>query len=490
MSLFDIIKKNAKKFPNKKALIFNNYEYTYKEVLDLIIQAIHNLEKNNFKKNDIVLIIEDNTLPHIISLFALSYINCTVVPSGTYYSNSHLSNIISLTKCSAIIGPGKLCNFFKKKFRIKKFLTTNKSKKFSFFFLNSNKKNLKNKKIDKNKNFIITFSSGSTANPKPIIFSQKTKIIRHFLFKKLYKITSKDKFIVTSPIDHSLGMRTLFVPLLTGATCVVMHKFNLDQYVYLIKKHQITFSVLISNQIHDLAKNKKLFKNFFISKGLISASTKLFNSVKNQILKKKINLYEMYGAAEIGTVTSINLLKNKKKFNSVGKSYQKNINIKIISENGKFLTYNQPGEIVCKTPGRFKGYLKFKPNNNLSHVNGYFKTGDIGYLDKDKYLYFVSRKKNIIRRSGITIYPEDIEKVFFNNKKIREVAVIGVERKNYSKIFLFINKVKNINESYIKNLCLTKLSTFQLPDKIIFLNKFPKTNLGKINKKKLLDLAT
>ena len=102
---------------------------------------------------------------------------------------------------------------------------------------------------------------------------------------------------------------------------------------------------------------------------------------------------------------------------------------------------------------------------------------------------FYQEKKNIIRRSGITIYPEDIENILLNDKKIHEAAVIGKETKNYSHIFLFIKKNNYIDENYIKNICLKKLSTFQLPNKIIFLKEFPKTNLGKINKKSLLSFA-
>jgi long-chain acyl-CoA synthetase len=489
MSIFKILRNNALHTPNKIALIFDGKQISYKKFYELVLQTVLNLKENNFKNKSVVVVIEDNSLSHILSLFALSYINCTVVPTGTYYSNNHLTEIIELTKSDGLIGHSKYCDYFKKKSKIKNFLSTNLTNKFSYFFETNKKKFRLKNKINIDKNFIITLSSGSTAKPKPIVFSQHTKIIRYKLFKKLYNITSKDTFIVTSPIDHSLGMRTLYVPLLCGATCVVMNKFNVPLYCDLIKKYKVTFSVLVASQIYEIVKKTSYFKNFYLSKGLISASTKLFSSVKNKILSKKINLYEMYGAAEVGTVTSINLLKDKKNFKSVGRSYQKNINIKILSDQNKLLPNYKPGEIICKTPGKFKFYLNSKKLNSDANYKGYFKTGDVGFLDKKNYLYFLSRKKNIIRRSGITIYPEDIENILLNDKKIHEVAVIGKETKNYSHIFLFIKKNNKINESYIKNICLKKLSTFQLPNKIIFLKKFPKTNLGKINKKNLLSFA-
>lgn len=489
MGLFNLLEQNSKKFPNKTALVIENKEYSYQYFYELVVQTIKNLKKNKFRANSVVIIIEDNTLSHILSIFSLSYLNATIVPTGRYYSNNHLTEIINITKANSVIGGKSYCKYFSKNPKIRNVICTEKTKEFSYFFNENKNKILLKNKLNERKDFIITLSSGSTAKPKPIIFSQETKIIRYKLFKKLYKIKSNDNVIVTSPIDHSLGMRTLLLPILGGGTCVVMNKFMVSKYCEYIKKYKVTFSVLVANQIYELLANPIHFKTFHLTKGLVSASAKLFPAAKNKIINKKINLYEMYGTAEIGTVTNINLLKNAKYLKSVGKSYHKKIKIKILSEKNQFLGCGKIGEIVCKTPGEFKMYLNSKKLNKAAYYKGYFKTGDIGYLNNKGYLFFLSRKKNIIRRSGISIYPEDIEKVFLKDAQINEVAVVGKETKLKTNIFLFIKKTKSINETYVKNICLKKLSKFQLPNKIIFLKKFPKSNLGKINKIKLLSLV-
>ena len=128
-------------------------------------------------------------------------------------------------------------------------------------------------------------TSGSTSEPKPLAYSQNTKIIRYKLFKKLYKIDKKDTVIITCPIATSLGMRMLFLPLLTGAKCVVMRKFTSSMYFDYIEKYKVTFSSLVPSQIDDLISNKKKFKNFFLKKGLVSASSKLFDSTKKNCKK-------------------------------------------------------------------------------------------------------------------------------------------------------------------------------------------------------------
>ena len=491
MSLFDYLRKFKKEQPNKCALIIDNFNFSYLEFYNLVNKTITIFVKNKITKDSTVLIVEDNTLAHILTLFALSYINATAVPANTQHSTESLFNLIKLTEVNSFIGNSKLCNFFNKKYKFNSVLSTNKSNKFPFFFEKVNKNyKICNKKINLNNNFLITASSGSTANPKPIVFSQKTKILRFKLMSKLYKIDSSDRIIITCPIDHSLGMRILFLSFLSGGTCVVMNKFTVSQYINLIKNYHITFSILVANQIHELISDKKNFKKFYLKKGLVSASSKLFPDAKQKLLDKKIKLYEMYGATEIGTVTSIRIDNNKKNLKSVGKSYDKQIKIKILGKDNKFLNKFEIGEIVAKTPGKFKYYFKSSKLNKDSFFRGFFKTGDIGYLDKEKNLYFLSRKKNVIRRSGISIFPEDIEGILLSDKNIKEVAIIGKEKKIKTLIYLFVKKEKNINKNYIKNICLKKLSTFQIPNHIILVNRFSKLGLGKINKRQLLNNLT
>jgi len=485
MGLFKILKKNSKIFPNKTALIIENIEYSYQSIYELVLQTIKNFSESNFNKNSKVIIIEGNSLSSILSLFALSYLNSTIIPVGKYYSRNHLLDIIKVMEVNSIVAGKNDCIFYKKKTNVKNYICTENSLKFRFFF-KKNKLMKPKTKIDINKNYIITMSSGSTNKPKPIVFSQKTKIIRYKLFKNLYKINSKDNIIVTSPIDHSLGMRTLLAPLLSGCTCVVMNTFQVEKYCELIKKYKITFSVLVANQIYELIKSKKNFKDFYLKKGLVSTSAKLLPAVKEKFVKKKINLYEMYGATEIGTITNINVIKERKFLSSVGKSYDRSIKIKILSKDNKFLKNNSVGEIVCKTPGKLKTYYNSMKLNKESFFKGYFKTGDLGFINNQNYLYYKSRIRNTIRRNGITIFPEDIEKIFINNKNISDVAVAAKDIANKTIIFLFIVKNKKIDEHYIKNICLNKLSKFQFPNKIYFLQKFPKTKVGKTNKIKLL----
>ena len=492
MTILNILKNNSIKYPNKDCLVIDDLIFSYSEFYNEVIKTIIFFRKNNINKKNIVGIVEDNTLSHILSLFALSSIGAKTVPLNNHYSKNVILNIFKDLKIDILISNHTNAKFLKKKINFKKIISTTKSKKFLFFDDYKKIKFYKNKnKLTNNINddYIILLTSGSTGNPKPIVFSQKNKIYRSRSMAKLYNISSSDRISITCLIDHSLGMRLLFLPILNCATCVVITKFTKDNYYECVKKNKITFSILVSSQINQIAADTHRFNNFYLKKGLVSSAGKLSNNLKKKIIKKKIKLYEMYGASEIGTVTSINLTKEKNKIHSVGKSYEKNIDIKILSKKNEFLSSNQKGEIICKTPALFTKYYKLANITKKSLFKGYFKTGDIGYLDKNKYLFFVGRKKYIIKRSGITIYPEDIENILLNTKNIDEVAVVGKKTPLNELVYLFVKKNKKINENLIKTICIKKMSIFQLPDKIILINNFKKTSIGKINKKSLLKLT-
>ena len=104
--------------------------------------------------------------------------------------------------------------------------------------------------------------------------------------KKLYKINDKDVIALTCPLDHSLGMRILFLSFLSGATIVIMNKFKPLNYFNIVKKYSVSFSILVANQIYELQSFKKEFRNFFLKKGLVSASAKLDTLTKKKLLKR------------------------------------------------------------------------------------------------------------------------------------------------------------------------------------------------------------
>ena len=490
MSIFNEIKKISKKYPDKIALIVGNNQYTYSELIK-DVEAVSMFFINlKIKSKDKVGVIENNTIEFILIFLALSNIGAIIIPLSTSYTKKMIyDNFINL-KIDHLILWYKYLNYFKnKKLNLKNLITTDKKIKNVTFF--NDYKNFKyaKKKINFKKhynNFLICLTSGSTNKPKPIVLSQKTKILRSIAARKLYKINNNDTVLTPSPLDHTLGQRIFLLPLLAGGTSVVLKVFTIFNFYEAIKKYDVSFTILVPNQISEIVKNRNEFKNFYIKKGIVSASSKLSSNLKNKLIRNKIKIYEMYGASEIGTATSICLNTDKDKFKSVGKQYD-NIKVKVLSKQEKFLQKHKVGEIVCKTPYIFSKYYKLNKETKDSFYKNYFKTGDIGYIDEKNYLYYLGRKKNIIKVSGNMVYAEDVENLILRNKNISEAIVFGLsDKQDLEKIVLcVIPKKKDYSKENLQLYCQKNLASFQQPSNILFFNSFSKTNLGKLDRPKI-----
>ena len=224
----------------------------------------------------------------------------------------------------------------------------------------------------------------------------------------------------------------------------------------------------------------------------MSLKTK-YKLIKN--LESSINIYDTYGASEVGTITNINLRREIKKIKSNGRVVT-DCRISIYENNKYTNSKNINGEICCKTNNVFLGYKKDSNHKISFNKKDFFHTGDLGYLDQDGYLYVTGRKKDVIIKGGINIFPIDIEKVLNNHPNIKESAVIGVKDKQFGeKIYAFIVLKKyKIDPRKLYSYCLNNLADYQIPTKYYGVKNFPRGSLNKISKylikKNILKYAT
>ena len=478
MNLYSIFLKNINY--NKK-IITENESYSYKEIFNFIENSSSYIKK--FKRSEKILLVSNNFFSYLILFFVCSKLGKTLIPVNNSLSKNQILEIYKFTQPGLVFFSNEF-NFLKKYIKIDKLQSDKSLLKISYpnnrhAFID---KNLSSKFI--NKDFIITFSSGTTSTPKPILYTQKIKYDRYLHIKNIYKINKKDNILLTSPVDHSLGQRILFLATLTGCNLIYLKKYNRKKFKKFIQNERISFSILSSNYIN-LMKNDLLSKNIRIKK-IVSAASTLSLKDKRDFKKNSIKLFEMYGAAEIGTITNLDT-SNSKKQHSVGKILA-NCDIKIFDKNQKKLNDHEIGEIGCKTNLRLKNYFKSKKLTKKSFVKNYFLTGDLGYKDKKNFLYFVSRKKDVIISSGENIYPSDIEKEAIKFKNIVECCAIGIPDKYFGEALFLVcvlrNKDKTI-EIKLRKFLRERLANFQQPLGYDFVASLPKNRLGKVVKKEI-----
>ena len=166
------------------------------------------------------------------------------------------------------------------------------------------------------------------------------------------------------------------------------------------------------------------------------------------------------------------------------------VDIRIVDDSGSKVPPGKIGEITCKSKASFSRYYGNEETTRKSLRNGYFYTGDMGYLDADNHLVFSGRKKEIIITGGTNVFPADVEVVLNQHPLVKETSVVGVEDKKLGeKVVAFVipKKENTLSSRNLQKHCMYNLADYQKPLDYVFVLDFPRTALGKVLKRKLIE---
>ena len=336
----------------------------------------------------------------------------------------------------------------------------------------------------------LLYTSGTTGKPKGAMLTHQNLVSNAHQLINLWNIDTSDTLIHSLPIYHTHGLFVAInTSMMSGATIRFIKNFNIDLVIEAFKYSTLMMGVptFYTRLIKDKRLDKSLTKNMklFISGSaplLTETHQDFYNITGHQIL-------ERYGMTETNMNTS-NPFHGERKAGSVGKPL-KDINIRINKTKGyKNTIHNDIGMIEIMGPNVFKGYLNNPEKTQEAFTeDGYFITGDIGYFDKDGYLFISGRNKDLIISGGFNVYPKEIEDVINQHKSVIESAVFGIKDNDLGEVpiaaVVMINDNKEIKDLsvFVEN----NLVKYKIPKKYIVLNELPKNVMGKVQKNILKD---
>ena len=469
-SIYDYFKLNA----SEKRYFFEIETGIKKNQIE-VLQSIEKIRKTkNFNKKKILCILP-NSIRYIEYFLAIISTGGTFVPIPYFTEKNEIKKIINYIQPDYIV-----------------------SDKTRYFKNYSNYINV-NKKLDKKRFTIpkknkvndlaaIYYSSGTTGNPKGIMYSNQNMISLIESINKDFGFNKTDRHLALLPFGHTASINYNILPaLMVGSELYISRGFeNMNiSFFKLLKKFNITYTQVVPSILFILNKmNIKISKNFLPKlKFLGCGSSYLPLSKQKEFIKKyKIKVANLYGLSETGpTHIDDPRLKNWKP-GSIGKPLSV----------CKF-KLDKNGNILIKGKNLFTGYYKNKKQYKTVVKNGWFNTGDIG-LKKGKEIIFLDRSKDLIIKNGINIIPGEVEEAIYKSKKILECCVVGIKDEfQGEEIAAAINPIKKdidfeklIGE--IKISCKRYLSNYKLPKFFFYLSKFPKTASGKIKRKEIRTL--
>lgn len=322
----------------------------------------------------------------------------------------------------------------------------------------------------------IIHTAGSTGNAKGVMLTQRNILVNVLDALEYYPVDVHATVLICRPIYHTMtAVCQLFTGLLSGAKLILTEAgCTIPYLVAIIKKYEVTHVTLTPSFIKKLLsvtnKKESLSSITNIGVGGECISKIAVKNIKEGFPKAKI--FHTYGMTEGGPrITCLPCEDFGKDYRCVGKAL-KSVMIGLLDELGNFIQdSNICGEIIVKGPNIMKGYYNDVQSTEKVLKDGWYHTGDRGFLDDRGYLYVLGRKDNMIIRNGVNIWISDIEQELMKHEDILDVYVCA-EASNNMKIKAYVVcKGRNVNSLEVSKWCNRHLPKCYAPDRFVFIDK-------------------
>ncbi|GAX45465.1 AMP-dependent synthetase and ligase [Tolypothrix sp. NIES-4075] len=496
----------AKKYPHKTAIAYDKLRITYQELYTHITHLSIDLSKIGIAQGDCIALILPNSPEFAIAFYATAKLNAIALPINPLLKDNEIKYYIIDSNARAIVTNSDGAEITRK-------ILSKIDKKIELIVLDDtalHTKELDNSTITESTStftgdVLYQYSSGSTGRPKRVCRTQNNLYHEIKNFTETTNISLADNILCVVPLYHAHGLgNCLLAATCNGATLVILEPslhqgkaievpfvFRILRVLELIEKEKITILPAVSYIFNTLAETPDDRQVDVSTLRLcFSAGNFLSKEIFDKFLQRfGIPVRQLYGCTEAGSV-AINLDENiKNTYNSVGCPL-KNIDIKIIDDAGKELPTGTVGEIVIKSEALTQGYSNKPELNQQVFKNGSFLTDDLGKKDEDGRIYITGRKQIFIDTGGHKVDPLEIENILITHHQVKEAVVVGIKGLYAGEIIKAVivpENQDNCDERDILFYCKSKLADFKLPKLIEFRDEIPKSPLGKVLRKNLID---
>jgi long-chain acyl-CoA synthetase len=343
----------------------------------------------------------------------------------------------------------------------------------------------------------LQYTGGTTGISKGVMLTHKNLSVNVQQLKAwtFDAEEGKERLIGIFPFFHSAGFTAVMnQSIYRGFTNILVPRPEPDGILEITKKCRPTFFPCVPTVYVGLLNHPK-FAGFDFSfiKGCVSGAAPLaLETIRAWEKAVGTTIVEVYGLTETSPLSHANPWRGKTKVGSVGVPIpDTDCRIVDVDPGTKDLGVGEPGEILLKGPQLTQGYYK-KPEETANAIrDGWFYTGDIGYMDDEGYLYIVDRKKDMIIAGGFNIYPREIDEILYAHPKIQEACAVGLPdpyRGETVKAFIVTKPGESLTAEEVMAYCKEKLAPYKVPKIVEFMSELPKSAIGKVLRRRLREM--
>lgn len=340
---------------------------------------------------------------------------------------------------------------------------------------------------------VLQYTGGTTGIAKGAQLSHGNLVAHNAIvvqwFKPFVSASGENMILTALPLYHIFALTVNGMLMFTTGVrnLLITNARDIPGLVKELKSHRVTIITAVNTLFNGLMNNPQFAEIDFSSlRGAVAGGMALQDVVAKrweQLTKKPVA--EGYGLSETSPAICCNPLNGKHKVGTIGLPLPAT-ELGIFDENGNKLPQGESGEICVRGPQVMSGYWR-SDNKNVFFEGGWFRTGDIGFMDPEGFFKIIDRIKDMIKVSGFNVFPNEVENVVSAHPKVLEVAAIGVpDEKSGETIKIFVVKRdQSLTETDVMNFCRENLTKYKVPRYIEFRKELPKSNVGKILRRPL-----
>jgi acyl-CoA synthetase (AMP-forming)/AMP-acid ligase II/acyl carrier protein len=493
-SIFDIVESGKQQFSDRTAFESpQSGQLTYHEVYSLVTNLITQHIEAGIDHGDRVAIVMDNGTALAITMLATSS-HCVAMPLNPEYKELELTEYLKDLNATKVISDSNTNTVAQVAERLGlDLLVYNLDQEVSKIHDNQ-RQATKQTEVSMRPNdvAVILQTSGSTSKPKkaPLTHFNLCRSVKDVCDN--LQLSNNDVCLCMWQQFHIGGLvDLLLVPMATGGKIVFVETISVANFFEATQKYKPTWFQAVPTTLYEILQ--------FQERNSIDVSNLKFRLIRAvaaqhppELIKAVETLFDCpvlqtYGMTEASPlITSISLPPAKNKIGSVGTSVGPEI--KIESPDGNSLNFGEIGEVVIRGDNVITAYEAEAEINDAAFKDGWFHTGDTGYLDEDGFLFLTGRIKEQINRGGEKIVPNEIDRVFLEHPAVYQAAAFPVSHPTLGEdiaVAIVLHNHWKVTEQELRDLAAEKLVGFKVPQKIVFVNQMPLNSIGKVDRNRL-----
>jgi len=504
MHICDLLRKDAKLFPNKEAIVFQEVRLTYKSLYERTNRIANALIRLGIRKGDRVAVLMQNCHQYAELYFAIPKCGAIIVPLNYRLSVDELAWILKNAEPDIVIAGEPFYDVWRslgsKAAQINQIIGVGRVDRGMINY----DEMLQESSMEPQPNVhdddvvVIYYTSGTTGKPKGAMLTHRNLIANSYTNCLAYRERFGDSYIIISPMFHAVSPAHLFARTFIGNTCIILGKWDVELYLETVQREKVTHIFLVPAMViflldYPYVNNYDLSSLRLLHYGGAPLDVDRIKQAKEVF---GCDMIQGFGMTEVGTsaVTLLNQedhtldsLEKERRLASVGRDTF-DAEVAVLDDNGHEVPPEQVGEICVRGQHVMKGYWRNPEETKKALRNGWFHTGDLGKTDSGGYVYVVDRKHDMIISGAENIYSAEVESQIISHPAVAEVAVIGVPDPKWGeavKAVVVIREGKKVTEEEIIQYCKKHLASYKKPKSVDFIDALPKNAMGKILKKDL-----